>query len=123
FAGAIALATRAARRTGLGLWHPALAWLALEAVFFGLGSIGLAIADGRPGAAWDVAASVIAFGLSVAASDAIARRRSADAPIQPPRESLDPTASDGAAIRWAVVVAMIALGVVAVVPTLLSVGL
>ena len=36
-AAAAALCWPAAQRTGLRLWHPTLAWLALHAVFFGLG--------------------------------------------------------------------------------------
>ena len=74
FAAGAALAARAARRTGLGVWHPAVAWLVLEGVFFGIGSVGLAL-DGRPGPGLFVAASVVALGLAVAASDRLAESR------------------------------------------------
>jgi len=123
FGGAAALGTRAARRTNLGVWHPALAWLGLEAVFFGIGSAALAMEDGRLGPAWDVAASVMAFGLAVAASDAIGRRRSDVTTIRASTERPDLAASDEPGIRWPVVAGMIGVGVVALLPTLLIVGL
>ena len=121
FAAAVALAWPAARRTGLAIWHPALAWLALEATFFGLGSIVLAVAEGRAGPAWDVAASVVAFGLAVALSGALARRRTSGPPQGLDSSSESDDAPDE--VRWVAVVGMIAIGVAALVPTLLAVGL
>jgi len=121
FAAAVALAWPAARRTALAIWHPALAWLALEATFFGLGSIVLAVAEGRTGPAWDVAASVVAFGLAVALSSALARRRTRGEPrnAKPP-----PSRDEGSdEVRWVAVVGMIVVGLAALVPTLLTVGL
>ncbi|MHB8891670.1 MAG: hypothetical protein ACYC65_06450, partial [Candidatus Limnocylindrales bacterium] len=41
--------TREARRSGLGLAHPAVAWLALHALFFGAGGMVLALADDAAG--------------------------------------------------------------------------
>src|SRR5207244_4537707 len=66
-AGAL-LAAPAARRTGLGPWHPAVAWIALELVFFGIGSAILAAGDGRSGSALYAAAAVLVFGVSVGGS-------------------------------------------------------
>ena len=121
FAAAVALAWPAARRTGLAIWHPALAWLALEATFFGLGSIVLAVAEGRAGPAWDVAASVVAFGLAVALSGALARRRTSGPPQGPDSTPESDDAPDE--VRWVAVLGMIAIGIAALVPTLLAVGL
>lgn len=113
----LVLVAPAARRTGLGLWHPAVAWLALEFVFFGVGSAVLAVTDGRAGPARYVGAAVLAFGLAVAVSDRLARRRalrpsSGDAGEDPPTP-----------IRPAVVVALAVVGVLALVPTLAAVGI
>ncbi len=116
-----ALVLPAARRTGLGIWHPAVAWVALEAVFFGLGSLALAVIGGRPDPALFVGAAVAAFGLGVAAADRLARRRGA----RPPDDS---TAALGQRlepdpIRPVAVIVLAALGVVALLPTLLDVGI
>lgn len=121
FAAAVALAWPAGRRTGLAVWHPALAWLALEATFFGLGSIVLAVAEGRTGPAWDVAGSVVAFGLAVAVSGALARRRTSAEPRNADSTPAPDDESDE--IRWGAVLGMIAIGVAALIPTLLAVGL
>src|SRR4051812_50111890 len=66
------------RRTQLGIWHPAAAWLALEAVFFGVGSMILAATEGRSAPALFVAGSVVAFSVGVAMSDRIAHRDRAE---------------------------------------------
>ena len=79
FVAATLLVRPAAERTGLDIWHPALWWLALTAVFFGIGSARLAI-DGRFGPAAYVSGAVLAFALAVAASDRLARRRAAAGP-------------------------------------------
>ena len=117
FVAAVLVAFPASRRTGLEIWHPAIAWLALEAVFFGIGSAILAVGQGRVGPAWDVAASVLAFGAAVAVSDRlthgqIGRRPAHEAEVGP-----------GPAIRWPVVLLMIAAGIAVLAPTLLSVGI
>ena len=74
FVVAVALVLPAIRRTGLGVWHPAIAWLVLNGVFFGVGSIRLAI-DGRNGPAFYVAGCTLALAVAVAISDRVARRR------------------------------------------------
>ena len=110
---AAALCWPASRRTGLGVWHPAMAWLALHAVFFGVGSARLAL-DGRSGPALYVAGAALVFGAAVALSDRPARGRSgADMPTSEP----------AAPLRLAVVAALAALGVLLVLPTLARVGL
>lgn len=115
---AVVLVAPATRRTGLGPWHPAIAWIALEAVFFGLGSAILAIVDGRTGPAVYVAGAVLAFGLAVAGSNRLAARR---------RRAVVASASrDGdreSAIRPAMVIALAIVGFVALVPTLAAVGI
>jgi hypothetical protein len=122
-AAAVVLAWPAARRGDLGLWHPAIAWLALEATFFGLGSAVLAVTDGRTGPAWYAAASVLAFALAVAVSDRIARRRQAAAEPEAAPLGGDAPAPDASRVRWVAVAAMIGVGIVALIPTLLAVGL
>ena len=85
FVAATLLVRPAAERTGLAIWHPAIWWLALTAVFFGIGSARLAI-DGRFGPAAYVSGAVLAFALAVAAGDRLARRRAAqDGPPTRPR--------------------------------------
>jgi hypothetical protein len=129
-AGTGLLIRPAMRRTGLGFWHPAVAWLALTVVFFGIGSAVLAV-DGRPGPALYVAGAVLAFGVAVAGSDRLARRRTgaaADAVLagggslaadgSPPADAADP-----APLRPVVVAALAAVGVALIAPTLIRVGL
>jgi hypothetical protein len=112
------LVVPAARRTGLGPWHPAVAWIALELVFFGLGSAIVAITDGRTGPALYVGGALLAFALAVAASDRLASRR-APAGVRPDPPDGEPQT----AIRPVVVVALAILGVAALLPTLASVGI
>ena len=119
FVAAFAAVAPAARRTGLGIWHPAVAWLALEGLFFGVGSAILAVLDGRTEPALYVAGAVTAFALAVTLSDRTARRR---APRGEPmtRTSADPVASRS--LRLRAVIGLAILGVLALVPTLLDVG-
>jgi hypothetical protein len=115
-----------ARRTGLGVWHPAVAWLALEVVFFGLGSAILAVRDGRPGPALYVGAAFLAFGIAVAASNRLAVRRGARATSSRPRADeprVDDEPGRSTDIRPAVVVALALLGLAALLPTLANVGI
>jgi len=120
FAIAALLIVPAARRTGLGIWHPAIAWLGLEAVFFGVGAA-ILVTQGRDGPACYVAASVVAFGVAVAVSDRLARLR-AGATSTPPTPQ--PTMTELAeGLRWTAVLAMIAAGVAVLVPTLMMVGI
>jgi hypothetical protein len=125
-AGAL-LAAPAARRTGLGPWHPAVAWVALELVFFGIGSAILAAGDGGSGPALYSGAAVLVFGLAVAASDRVALSRSTAGPPAPgpwdeqvtgnaPAKPRTPT-------RPVVVVALAVVGVAALLPTLATVGI
>ncbi|HZC33303.1 MAG TPA: hypothetical protein VE640_08460 [Candidatus Bathyarchaeia archaeon] len=112
------LVVPAARRTGLDVWHPAVAWIALELVFFGLGSAVVAITDGRTGPALYVGGAVLAFALAVAASDRLASRRALARP-QPNAAGADPETR----IRPVVVVVLAIVGVAALLPTLVSVGI
>jgi hypothetical protein len=110
------------RRTGLGIWHPALAWLVLEVIFFGAGAAILAITDGRTDPAIYVGGVLLVFGLAVRGSDRFAqsRLRRADPPDTATTRSL-PDEPDP--IRTGVVVALVAVGVAALVPTLVAVGI
>ena len=122
FVAAGLLIRAATTRTGLGIWHPAVWWLGLSAVFFGIGSARLAL-DGRSGPALYVSGAVLAFGLAVAGSDRLARRR---ATPTPPRARAIPSGHDPAEtipLRPWVVGGLAALGLVLIAPTLIRVGL
>lgn len=112
---AVALVRPAVRRSGLGPWHPAIAWLGLHALFFGLGSAVLAL-DGRAGPALYVSGAALVFALAVAISDQVGSRRST-----PPAPT--PDASDAAPLRPIAVAALAGLGLLLVLPTLARVGL
>jgi hypothetical protein len=115
---AILLVLPAARRTGLAAWHPAVAWIALELVFFGIGSAVLATVDGKAGPALDVGGAVLVFAAAVAASDRLAARRATAMPAH--RERADELPSP---IRPRVVVVLALIGVAALLPTLAAVGI
>jgi len=116
---AAVLCRAAAQRTGLGIWHPAAAWLTLHTVFFGIGSAVLAL-DGRTGPALYVAGAALAFAVAVALSDRFARRRATQFGGEPAtaRPLIDP-----APLRPLAVAGLAAVGVALVAPTLLRVGL
>ncbi len=65
FGGALALIVPVATRRRLGVLHPVVAWLALEAVFFGVGSLALSLGEDRPGAATYLGTCVLAAGFGV----------------------------------------------------------
>lgn len=123
FAVAAIAVARTARRSGLGLAHPAVAWLALHAVFFGAGGLVLALVASAPGQAAYTGLAAGAFAVGLVASGALAARR---APSTAGARGADDRGRDlapAAAVRWAVV-AVAALGaVVLVAPTLLRTGL
>ena len=119
FAVAVVLVLPALRRTGLGVWHPAVAWLLLNGVFFGVGSIRLAI-DGRNGPAYYVAGCTLALAVAVAISDWVARRRSGSAP---PTANDDEPDDDPAPWRPVVAIGLAFVGLVLILPTLIRVGL
>ena len=120
-AAAAALCWPAAQRTGLRPWHPALAWLALHALFFGLGSVRLAL-DGRSGPGLYVATAALLFGAAVALSDRLARRRAGGGP-EPAGSRNDTRPVDAAPLRPLAAVGLAALGLLLVLPTLIRVGL
>ena len=123
---AAALCWPAAQRTGLRVWHPAVAWLVLHALFFGLGSARLAL-DGRSGPGLYVAGAALVFGAAVTLSDRLARRRAGDGgaadatDVPDGREGEGPV--DGAPLRPLAVVGLAVLGLLLVLPTLVRVGL
>jgi hypothetical protein len=118
FSIAIAATMNADGRRRLGLAHPAVAWLALTAVFFGLGTVALAV-DGRPGSAAFTGAAVAAFGAGLWLSDRLSTRRA------PGTAKFATGVVAGAADRlrlWAIA-ATAAVAVAAILPTLLRTGL
>lgn len=125
FVAAGRLILPATRRTNLGLCHPTVIWLALDVLFFGFGSAILAI-NGSFGPALYVAGAVLAFALAVAVSDRVARRRTGGE--EPTATGLrEPGTTDAPAdpapLRPRVVVALAALGLALIAPTLIRVGL
>jgi hypothetical protein len=113
---AVFAAWRLARRTGLGLAHPAVVWVALHGLLFGLGALALAVLDGRPAAAFYVGAAGLAFAAGAIGSDALAARR---ASVVPGRASGD----DRSPVRMTVAVVLAAVSVALVVPTLAESGI
>jgi hypothetical protein len=119
---AIGLVLPAARRTGLGIWHPALAWILLEIVFFGIGSAIRAVTEGRTDPAIFVGAVVVMFGLAVAAGDRLARHRlprAGPSGIAAARSQ----AGEPGSLRSGVIVLLVVIGVAVLLPTLLAVGI
>ena len=122
---AASLCRPAAVRTGLGIWHPAAAWLALHTVFFGVGSAVLAL-DGRPGPALYVAGAAVVFAVAVALSDRVAHGRAAHTDVDAAAVAAVAAADrliDPAPLRPLAVAGLAALGLALVLPTLLRVGL
>lgn len=120
--GSVALVLPAVRRTGLGIVHPAIAWLALHAVFFAAGSTILAATGGvNPGTAWYAAGAALAMAIGVFGSDRLARGRGAGpaAPTAP----VDSGTHDPAPVRPVVVVVLLGLALAAVAPGLIATGL
>ena len=122
FVAATLLVRPAAERTGLDIWHPALWWLALTAVFFGIGSARLAI-DGGFGPAAYVSGAVLAFGLVVAAGDRLALRRVRQAQPSDTTTQSDDASSEPIPLRPWVVGGLAVLGFALIAPTILRVGL
>ncbi len=119
FGGAIGLLLPVVRRRRLGALHPAVVWLALEAVFFGVGSIALALVDDRPGAGLYLGACVLAVAIGVVIAHRVGpfAARKPD-PADPPTRPVPATGRRG----W--VPAILAAGAVGLlVPTLIETGL
>ena len=126
FAVGVVVAGRLARRSGLGLAHPAVAWVALHAVLFGIGGIALALVDDRPSAAVYTGAAVLVFSVGALASEALAARRTAASADRPSTDwpSTDrPSTGDRAPVRLVVAVVLAVASVALVVPTLLESGI
>lgn len=121
FGAAGVLVRPATRRSGLGPVHPGPAWLALAAVFFGLGSGVLAATGETSGPALYVAGSVAAFGIGVWASDRLALWRG-DAGTPDAGRATGPAIPPLGTRRGVpVILAGVAIG--AILPTLLSSGI
>lgn len=117
FVAAALLVRPVALRRGLGLAHPGPVWLVLAAVFLGLGSAFLAVTGEATGPALYVAGSVAAFGLGLRASDGLAARRG---------DTGTPAVPAGvppAGARHWVPLAVAALAVGAIAPTLVRSGI
>ena len=122
FAAAGLLIRASTERTGLGIWHPAVWWLGLSVVFFGIGSARLAI-DERFGPAVYVSGAVLAFALAVAGSDRLAGRLVASASASGVSDADGRDRAEAIPLRPWVVAGLAALGLALIAPTLLRVGL
>jgi hypothetical protein len=125
---AVLVVRPAAERTGLGIWHPAMGWLALTGVFFAIGSVVLALRDGRPAAALFVAGCATAFAAGVFMSDRFARSRGAEPALSarglgPARASALGPAPDPAPVRPIRALVLGLLALLAIAPTLARVGI
>ena len=120
--GAVALVLPAVRRTGLGIVHPAIAWLALHAVFFAAGAAILAATGAiEAGPAWYVAGAALATAIGVLVSDRLAQRRGAGP--TPPVTAVGAGVPDTAPVRPIVVAALLGVALAAVAPGLVTTGL
>ena len=123
FVAAALLVRPVALRRGLGLAHPGPVWLLLAAVFLGLGSAVLAVTGEATGPALYVAGSVAAFGLGLRASDGLAvRRGDAGTPAGAGAGAVPAEVPPAGARRW-VPLALAALAVGAIAPTLVRSGI
>jgi hypothetical protein len=122
FLGAGLLVRPGVLRSRVGIWHPAAWWLGLTVVFFGIGSARLAL-DGRFGPALYVSGAVLAFGLAVAASDLLARRRRSEVATDRAGDDRADDLPDPVPLRPWMVAGLAAIGFVLIAPTLLRVGL
>jgi hypothetical protein len=118
FAIGTALLVPAARRN-LGILHPAIVWLAVEAIFFGVGSAALAVIDGVTGPALYMGSAGIATGAGVWLANRAAMRRERPTPDPPAVDRL--IVERGIRRVGPVVMAIASLVVIA--PTLVAAGL
>lgn len=118
-----AVIRRAALRSGLGLAHPAVAWLALHAVFFGAGGLVLALTTSAAGQAAYTGLAATAFALGLAASAALAARGARSEAGGREAAVADRTSAQLAPVRDIVAVIAALAAVLLVVPTLLRTGI
>ena len=115
---------REARRTGLGLAHPGVPWLALHGLFFGIGGLVLAVTEGAAGPAAYIGGAAAAFagGLWVSAAVARARRPADD---RRPADTGARTAASGRAadVRTGIAELMAIASIALIVPVLLRTGI
>jgi hypothetical protein len=77
-----------AARRDLRLLHPAVVWLAVEAVFFGVGSAAMAVIDKIPGPALYVGGAAAATGAGVWLANRLSIRREPRTALPPPAARL-----------------------------------
>ena len=119
FGAAATLLVPVARRRRLGILHPAIIWLALEAVFFGVGSLALALGEDRPGAAVYLGTCVLAAAIGVRLTHRLGPFAAGPEPPADPPGRPEPEAGRR---RWVpAILAGLAVGLL--VPTIIDTGL
>jgi hypothetical protein len=107
-----------ATRRRLGVLHPAIGWLILEAIFFGVGSLALALGEDRPGPALYLGACVLATAIGVWVAHRIGPIKADNVP--PPQPPEHPVAETGWR-RWVpAILAVAAIG--PLIPIILETG-
>jgi hypothetical protein len=114
---------REARRSGLGLAHPAAVWLALHVVFFGIGGVALALSADVGGQALYTGLAALAVSLGLSGSATLARARRTGDPSGDPFDGPHPLGVAAIDVRTRVAAALAIGSVLLVVPTLLRTGL
>ena len=109
----------AVRASGLGICHPALAWLALEATFFGVGAFALAAGSEAAGPALYLAACVVAAALGTLVAHRLFGGRAGRPAL--PATPLLPSAETGLRGLVPAIVAVASLAIL--LPTLVTSGL
>jgi hypothetical protein len=119
FAAAGGLVRRAVARRRLGLAHPAAVWLLLTGLFFGVGSVVLAVGGETAGPAPYVGGAVLAFAVGVWASDRLAIERGDAEPVDPQ----DPELAVPAGTRPGAALVLAGIALAAIAPTLIGHGI
>jgi hypothetical protein len=119
FATSAVLLAPVVTRRRLGLLHPVVPWLALEAVFFGVGSLALALGEGRPGPALYLGVCVLAATLGVVLAHRVGPF--AATPLLRPEPARRPRPESGPR-RWVPAILAV-VSVALLIPTILETGL
>lgn len=119
FGAAAAILVPVTRRRRLGVLHPAVVWLGLEAVFFGVGSLALALGEDRPASATYLGSCVLAAAIGVRLAHRFGPFAAGPEPPGDPPARPEPEAGRR---RWVPAI-LAALAVGLLIPTIVDTGL